>query len=111
VHNPFACGSVVLVHGLDSLYGDEEAGTVKTWTAEDGTVWPCDMLPGYIPEARVLCFEYNGSIKGTTSVAGIRDHASDLLQCLGELRRPGVQDERPIIFVGHSLGGVMYVCR
>lgn len=102
---------MVLVHGLDSLYSNGEEGRIKTWTAEDGTVWPGDMLPRNMPKARVLCYEYNGSIKGTTSIAGIRDHASDLLQCLSKLRRRGVQDQRPIIFVGHSLGGVMYVSR
>ncbi len=67
------------------------------------------MLPKRMPEARVLCYEYNGSIKGTTSIAGIWEHALTLLQRLNELRRCGVKDQRPIIFVGHSLGGVMCV--
>jgi hypothetical protein len=101
-------GSVVLVHGLDSPDDDQNEG-IKTWTAEDGTVWPRDLLPSYMPGARVLCYEYNGSIKGTTSIAGIRDNALALLRRLEEHRPRGVKDGRPIIFVGHSLGGVMYV--
>jgi hypothetical protein len=87
---------------------DDQDGT-KTWTAEDGIVWPRDLLPRYMPEVRVLCYQYNGSIKGTTSVAGTRDHAIVLLQRLEEDRRGTVELARPFIFVGHSLGGVMYV--
>ncbi|KAK3900049.1 hypothetical protein C8A05DRAFT_17600 [Staphylotrichum tortipilum] len=97
---------IVLVHGLDSQH-DRHKGRIKTWTAEDGTVWPLEMLPERMPDARVLCYEYNGSIQGTTSTVGMREHALRLLQHLNELRCCGVQDRRPIIFVGHSLGGVI----
>ena len=72
-------------------------------------MWPRDMLPKCMPNARVLCYEYNGSIKGTTSIAGIWEHANTLLQCLDKLRPGEAQRHRPIIFVGHNLGGVMWV--
>lgn len=99
---------MVLVHGFDAV-DDRQRGCIKTWTAEDGTVWPRDLLPARMPEARVLCYEYNGSIKGTTSTAGTRDHAISLLQQLEYYRERKADGSKPIIFVGHSLGGVMSV--
>lgn len=98
----------MLVHGLDSL-GKDQHDDLKTWTAEDGTVWPRVLLPRCVPEARVLCYQYNGSIKGTTSTTGMRDHAEGLLQRLSLKRGHGIEASRPIIWVGHSLGGLMYV--
>ena len=99
---------MVLVHGLDAV-DDRQRGCIKTWTAEDGTVWPRDLLPACMPEARVLCYEYNGSIRGATSIAGTRDHARSLLQQLEDYREGRADGSRPIIFIGHSLGGIMSV--
>lgn len=98
---------MVLVHGLDAV--DRHRDCIKTWTAEDDTVWPHHLLPARMPEARVLCYEYNGSIKGVTSVAGTRDHATSLLQQLEDYRERKADGSKPIIFVGHSLGGLMSV--
>jgi len=99
---------VVLVHGLDAV-DDRQRGCIKTWTAADGIVWPRDLLPTRMPEARVLCYEYNGSIRGATSIARTRDHARSLLQQLEAYREGRADGSRPIIFVGHSLGGIMSV--
>jgi predicted alpha/beta hydrolase family esterase len=55
----------------------------------------------------VLSFGYNATIQGTTSVAGIRDHARSLLQWLELWRLEDNLVSRPIVFVGHSLGGVI----
>ncbi|KAI1173093.1 hypothetical protein F4777DRAFT_467614 [Nemania sp. FL0916] len=96
---------IVLVHGL-------MGGYIKTWQAEDNTVWPRDLLPPALHERaglgiRVLSFEYGGSIMGTSSQAGIDDTAQSLLQCLYNKREDQRDKSRPIIFVGHSLGGVI----
>ncbi|KAL8371673.1 hypothetical protein RB595_001463 [Gaeumannomyces hyphopodioides] len=101
---------VVLVHGLDSPLKDPtDRHRTKTWTAEDGTVWPLDLLPKRLPRARVLCYEYNASIRGTTQQARVKDHADGLLQQFMTKRdcSSGSAKQRPIIFVGHSLGGVI----
>ncbi len=60
-----------------------------------------------MPYIRVLSFRYNASAKRTTSRAGIRDHANNLLERLEEKREHGRDKLRPIVFVGHSLGGVI----
>ncbi|KAI1175694.1 hypothetical protein F4777DRAFT_549579 [Nemania sp. FL0916] len=92
---------IVLVHGLKGHW-------TGTWEAPDGTVWPRDLLPKHLRNAniglRVLSFEYGGSISGTSSKAGITDCAQTLLQYLIDERD---DERRPVVFVGHSLGGVI----
>ncbi|GAP82517.2 putative ankyrin repeat protein [Rosellinia necatrix] len=93
---------IVLVHGLGGHY-------TRTWEAEDETVWPTHLLPKRLghKNIRVLSFEYGGSIKGTTSKAGINDTANNLLEHLMDQRRGAGLKWWPIIFIGHSLGGVI----
>jgi len=67
------------------------------------------MLPPHIPHSiRVFSFQYNTSLNGAATNLGIRQHADDLLVRLADDRE---DDEaaalRPIIFVGHSLGGMI----
>ncbi|KAK3305963.1 uncharacterized protein B0T15DRAFT_215122 [Chaetomium strumarium] len=62
-----------------------------------------------MPQARVLCFQYNGLIgrAGARSVVNIRSLATALLYHIDLHRCQPVEASRPIIFVGHSLGGVI----
>ena len=94
------------MHGLDASLGQE--GAIKAWTADDGTVWPRDVLPRYLPNARVFCYQHAGSVTATTNVAGFQAHALRLLRLLEAQRRYRFdQAPRPILFIGHSLGGLM----
>ena len=57
---------------------------------------------------RIKSFHYNTTIRGTTSTAGLREHASDLIRKLYNDREDDMSATlRPIIFVGHSLGGML----
>ncbi|KAL8400454.1 hypothetical protein RB594_000733 [Gaeumannomyces avenae] len=100
---------IVFVHGLESPpRRPASEKRMETWTAEDGTIWPRKLLLGKQLHVRVLCYQYNGSIRGTANKASIRERAWNLLDQLSTdecHRDPGKQ--RPIIFVGHSLGGVI----
>ncbi|KAK3314382.1 hypothetical protein B0H66DRAFT_607606 [Apodospora peruviana] len=92
---------LVLVHGLN---GDYE----KTWTHEKTKVfWPRDLLPKKQPHTRVLSFSFNADIWGNTSVAGIRENARALLATLSDEREELEENERPIVFLAHSLGGLV----
>ena len=94
------------MHGLDSSLGQD--GPLKTWTADDGTVWPRDVLPKHLPGARVFCYEHTGSVTATTSVAGVQAHALRLLRLLEAQRRHRLdQVPRPVLFIAHGLGGLM----
>ena len=55
-----------------------------------------------------MSFNYITTVRGTTSRAGLRDHSRDLVDCLYRDREddPGAA-LRPLIFVGHSLGGMI----
>ena len=57
---------------------------------------------------RIKSFHYNTTIRGTTSTAGLKEHASDLIRKLYNDREDDMSATlRPIIFVGHSLGGML----
>lgn len=90
---------IVAIHGL----GGDPKGT---WTDNNGKLWLRDFLPAEIPNARVLSFGYNSSITFSKSVTDITNAAEMLLDRL-DCVRSGVAGTRPIIFVSHSLGGII----
>jgi hypothetical protein len=94
----------VLVHGLD---GDP----TESWTWRDKgseVFWPRDLLPQERPRTRVLSFGYNADTFHNNTDTTIRDSARSLLALLNARRRkitdPG---SRPLVFVGHCLGGLV----
>jgi hypothetical protein len=54
-----------------------------------------------------MTFGYSASVVGNTSVAGIRDNARQLLTFLSNKREEDGTFHRPIVFLGHSLGGII----
>ncbi|CAG9941288.1 unnamed protein product [Clonostachys rosea f. rosea IK726] len=97
---------IVFIHGLD---GNRE----KTWTAKGADEpWPKTLLPLELPSARILTFGYDAyAVKWEKggSQNRIRDHAWNLLTALASCRESDDTKKRPIIFVCHSLGGL--VCK
>ncbi|KAH6843221.1 hypothetical protein B0I37DRAFT_357204 [Chaetomium sp. MPI-CAGE-AT-0009] len=97
---------VVLVAGLG---GDP----VGTWRADDEqkTLWPTSLLPLQIRgmRVRIWTLRYNSTLRGSASAARIRDHANVLLRHLADQREDYDHEAklRPIVFVGHSLGGII----
>ncbi|KAF2497385.1 hypothetical protein BU16DRAFT_457660 [Lophium mytilinum] len=85
---------IIFVHGLT---GDRE----KTWTAKGAaSPWPHTLLAAKVPNTRILTFGYDAYVsdwKGMVSKNRIGNHAMNLLSA----------DTRPIIFVCHSLGGLV----
>ncbi|KAI1273836.1 hypothetical protein F5Y07DRAFT_243371 [Xylaria sp. FL0933] len=104
LHDPEdAVIDIVAVHGLNPTNADFHAE--KTWTAPNGKLWLRDFLPESLPRARILLFGYNANIAFETSTAGVREQAENLLNYLFFHRRNC--EGRPIIFVCHSLGGLV----
>ncbi|KAH8805440.1 hypothetical protein F5884DRAFT_446454 [Xylogone sp. PMI_703] len=85
---------LVAIHG--------QGGNWKTsWTDKvTGTFWLGDILPEVVPESRILSYGYGAS---KSSVIAARD----LLTELDELRKNTDSQQRPVIFLAHSFGGVL----
>ena len=92
---------VVAVHGLNG-------GPTKTWThPKTKSFWLQDFLPMDIPGVRVLNFSYNADAAFGNTTADILDHAKDLLGSLIDKRAAPNEQNRPIMFIAHSLGGIV----
>ncbi|KAK4941922.1 hypothetical protein LTR10_018252 [Elasticomyces elasticus] len=96
---------IVFIHGLT---GDRE----RTWTHEAALEpWPEAILPDHLPSARILTFGYDAYIvrKGKAVTNQLMDHSKDFLNALTSQRHSKRASSRALIFVAHSLGGL--VCK
>ncbi|KAK3986791.1 ankyrin repeat domain-containing protein 17 [Cladorrhinum sp. PSN332] len=98
---------ICFVHGLA---GDRE----RTWTAGGQSApWPQTLLPSKLTKARILTYGYDAYIvqKGHAGGNRLNDHAMNLVNDLTTDRERDDRhaSSRPIIFVAHSLGGL--VCK
>ncbi|KAJ5414485.1 alpha/beta-hydrolase [Penicillium cosmopolitanum] len=96
---------ICFLHGLT---GDRR----KTWTPHgQEEPWPKTLLPAFISKARILTYGYDAYAlrKSVASNNRVIDHATNLLHDLTTDRASCNASSRPIIFVAHSLGGL--VCK
>ncbi|KAH8762740.1 hypothetical protein F5882DRAFT_477025 [Hyaloscypha sp. PMI_1271] len=90
---------LVFVHGL-------RGSRLRTWSSGD-VFWPRDFLKDDVKSARVITWGYDASVANAFTYASnesIFGHAETLLSDLARLRG-GIT--RPIIFICHSLGGLV----
>ncbi len=102
---PDATVDICFVHGLT---GDRES----TWTAEgQSTPWPKTLIPPRLEKARILTYGYDAYIvrASVASANRLNDHARNLLTKLTTNRELNDASSRALIFVAHSLGGL--VCK
>lgn len=100
----------MFIHGLQ---GHPE----KTWTYSNEKkkakcFWPRDLLNRDFPNARVLMYGYDSNLTNTLkklhkpiNQAGIWNHADSFLLELERERQDA--PKRPLIFLAHSLGGII----
>lgn len=103
--NDFNLADIIAIHGLNGHYKN-------TWTVEgaDGVPinWLRDLLPKKLPNTRILSFSYNSRVQFSKSTSDILDFATQLLEQLLAVRRTQAEKARPIVFVCHSLGGIVF---
>ncbi|KAK3898977.1 hypothetical protein C8A05DRAFT_18518 [Staphylotrichum tortipilum] len=102
---PDSTVDICFIHGLT---GDRES----TWTANgQAAPWPRTLLPRKLSTARILTYGYDAYIvrKGVAGSNRLIDHATNLLHDLTADRSSSHALSRPLIFVAHSLGGL--VCK
>ncbi|KAF8526524.1 hypothetical protein BU17DRAFT_82610 [Hysterangium stoloniferum] len=93
---------IVAIHGLE---GHRE----QSWTAANGVLWLRDLLPNVLPQARILTYGYDAHMinhaKYPESI--LQEYAENFIARLARFRTTADTRERPIIFVAHSLGGIV----
>lgn len=101
--------SIVFVHGLT---GNRET----TWTHTNGVFWPRELVED-IQTARIMTFGYDADVTklwGTAGNNNLRNHGKSLAYAVSDRRREC--RNRQIIFIAHSLGGLvceqaLLICR
>lgn len=108
--------SIIAVHGL-------AADPVYTWikkvpNAPDGigrlngngfreVVWLKHLLPGTVPNARVLKYNYDSQWLANAPKENLRSLGDRLVRAIEMQTEDAESPKRPIIFIGHSFGGVV----
>lgn len=93
---------VVFFHGLQ--IGSYETAWEHTWKNQQGMLWPAEWLGQQdFPTARILSISYDSeAIRGGKTMDEV---ARDLVYQVCMLAKVG--QDRPVVLVGHSLGGLV----
>ena len=95
---------IVFVHGLTG-------NTYTTWLHKKSSVhWPSHLLKQDIPDARILSFGYDADIVKLWNPASngrLSNHAENMVGALVRKRERTDTESRRILFVAHSLGGLV----
>jgi hypothetical protein len=96
--------SIVFIHGLTG-------GSTSTWRAKGASLpWPQRLLASDLSTARIMTYGYDADVVHPLVRAGqnpILVHAKNLVGDLRNKRDTQDSETRPLIFVAHSLGGLV----
>lgn len=97
---------IVFLHGLTGK-------AYRTWHHKDADVhWPSELLGLDVPDSRILNYSYDADVVGMSiwsppSSNRLQHHSENLLGQLVRLRERTKSEDRTILFVAHSLGGLL----
>ncbi|KAJ5166181.1 uncharacterized protein N7482_004962 [Penicillium canariense] len=106
---------IVFLHGLNGSIGNTFTQTTGRFGKRHRVTWPRDLLGEDLTvngtlQARIMGFGFDADLfnffgrKGRETIASTAD---TFLSALANVRREDYQRERPLIFFGHSLGGLI----
>ncbi|KAA8899139.1 hypothetical protein FN846DRAFT_960911 [Sphaerosporella brunnea] len=97
---------VIAITGLGGhAYGSWRSRTM-TERSVDRPMWLRDFLPVEIVGIRIMTYGYDSSLRNPNG-SNLTDYRRNFIECLQNSR--GNCPKRPIIFIGHSLGGILVV--
>ncbi|KAH8703510.1 putative ankyrin repeat-containing protein [Talaromyces proteolyticus] len=99
---------IIAVHGLNPWSKTDTQHAWDTWQKPaglNGRLWLRDDLKEKTPEARVFLYQYNSKLVWGGDKASFLLKADEFLEAIRLKRKKTPQ--RPIIFIGHSLGGLL----
>ncbi|VUC31655.1 unnamed protein product, partial [Clonostachys rosea] len=99
---------IIAVHGLNSPSKEEAGHALDTWRTPPGPkghFWLHEDLPAMVPGARIFIYQYNAAVAFGSNDSDFREQANSLLETIRLNRRDA--KERPILFFGHSMGGIL----
>ena len=94
----------------DNATGGDSGLQSQDRRIQNDVFWPKDLLPAIVPAARVFTFGFDADVLGFFSSASqntIHQHAQTLLSDLADTRDELEESTVPLIFVVHSLGGII----
>jgi len=92
---------IIAVTGL----GGHALGSFRSMNGT--SVWLRDFAPGAVPRARFITYGYDTAVVGSDNNQGVHELARTLLDRLVDFRNRTQTQQRPLVFVCHSLGGVV----
>ncbi|KAI1738438.1 hypothetical protein F4680DRAFT_179746 [Xylaria scruposa] len=112
---PDAVVDIVVVHGLAARPNETwKARPAKSPDVAENTnpppalMWLRDLLPEEKDlRCRILAFNHNTAWERNSLSKTLGDHSLDLLRALGIDSDKQEDKERPIVFIGHSFGGII----
>ncbi|KAG4443357.1 hypothetical protein IFR05_001146 [Cadophora sp. M221] len=92
---------ICAVHGLNE-------NAFETWSSGN-TMWLRDLLPQTQPfqNSRIMTFGYNSEKPSRGISQGLKGWADDLLRHLCSIRKSNEETKRPLLILGHSIGGLI----
>ncbi|KAI0849693.1 hypothetical protein F5Y00DRAFT_48651 [Daldinia vernicosa] len=99
---------IIAVHGLNPRGKRRADHAWDTWrypSGSRGRLWLRDDLPRDLPESRIFLYEYNSTVVYGKDRSTFIERANKLLEEI-RIERNGI-GSRPIIFLGHSMGGLL----
>jgi hypothetical protein len=92
---------IIAIHGING-----EAW--RTWEDKNtGKLWLRDFLPKSVPGSRIYSFGYASEVAFTRGRAKLKDFARSLLEGINSVRIEKQSQNRPIVFICHSMGGLV----